>query len=177
MKKRRPVTQQWLHKQAKKLHSLHAKDGQLRLNYLALAIARGEILKAVKKVVPTWQFREWLSAEAKIGYSTALFWIDVHDNPVVVKRTLMAAHSNGLEWPPLTEIRDAIRDARQAAGQGKPGSGAKPKKKTRNILLGSPEDGMAAVAAAEAEASGEGVKLDCPPKVGPAVMRVPKRIR
>ena len=70
-------------------------------------------------------FKKWVGEETDIGYSTALLWIDVAKHYESITKQFV--NSNGLELT-IRKIRDAIRDARQAEGRGKPGSG---KKKTQ----------------------------------------------
>ena len=62
----------------------------------------------------------WLIENTDIGYSTANLYMDVARNYVDVKKLI--ANSNPLELT-LRKVRDAIRDKRQDAGGGKPGSG------------------------------------------------------
>jgi hypothetical protein len=112
----------WLRKQARKLKDLTAKGQRLKLDFVAIARAKGSLLREVKKRLETTSlgFEEWVEQNTDIGYSTALLWMDVAQNYAKVKARF--ADSNPLELT-VRQVRDAIRDDRQAQGKGKPRSG------------------------------------------------------
>jgi hypothetical protein len=112
----------WLQEQATKLKDLTAKGQRLKLDFVANARAKGNILLGVKKRLANTQLRfdEWVEQSTDIGYSTALLWIDVTQNFAKVKARF--ANSNPLELT-VRQVRDAIRDVRQTQGKGKPQSG------------------------------------------------------
>jgi hypothetical protein len=111
----------WLQEQADKLKLLNATTSKLKLDFVANAVRKGAILKAVKEKLKdtSIRFEDWVTENADIGYSTADLWIDIHEHPEVIRKL---ADSNALELS-ITNIRAAIRDDRQAQGNGKPGSG------------------------------------------------------
>jgi hypothetical protein len=114
----------WLQEQARKLQALKAQEQRLKIDFVANSRAKGRILRAVRerlKETPG-EFKTWVEAKTDISYSTALLWIDLDENYDKVKEGI--AHSNTLEST-VRQIRDAIRDMRQAEGRGKPGSGRK----------------------------------------------------
>jgi site-specific DNA-methyltransferase (adenine-specific) len=112
----------WLTEQATALTNLEAKGNRLKLDFVQNARDRGKILLEVQKrlVGASQRFEIWVSENTDIGYSTALLFMDVARNFDLVKEQF--ADSNALELT-LREVRDAIRDARQERGEGKPGSG------------------------------------------------------
>lgn len=112
----------WLKKQAAKLKSLEVKGNRLKLDFVQLAKEKGEILLEAEKrasKIPA-RFDVWVVQDALIGMSTARLYMDVAKNYDDVKERF--ANSNPLELT-LRNFRDAIRDARQGRGEGKPGSG------------------------------------------------------
>jgi hypothetical protein len=133
----------WLQEQVKKLQALraqeqrlNAKGMRLKFDFLANGRGQGRILKAVRerlKEMPG-KFKKWVVENTDIGYSTALMWIDLDENYDEVKEGI--AHSNTLEST-VRQLRDAIRDKRQAEGKGKPGSGRRRKATTPKEQKGS----------------------------------------
>lgn len=123
----------WLQEQVKKLQALKAQEQRLnakamnlKFDFLANNRAKGRILKAVRerlKETPG-EFKKWVAENTDLGYSTALLWIDLDENYVKVKEGI--AHSIPVELT-VRQVRDAIRDKRQAEGNGKPGSGRRKK--------------------------------------------------
>lgn len=112
----------WLTAQGTKLKNLEAKGQQLKLNFVENARDKGRILLEVKERLSetSQQFKIWVTENTDIGYSTALFWMDVARNYEDLMNRF--ADSNPLELT-LRQLRDASRDARQERGEGKPGSG------------------------------------------------------
>ena len=125
----------WLNAQAAKLKTLESKASSLKYNFALNAKRKGDILLEVRKRLSQTPrgFEQWVTESAGIGYSTALLWIDVAENFFDVNEQI--ADSNPLELT-LRQIRDAIRDARQRRGEGKPGSGRRKTKATET-----PNDG------------------------------------
>lgn len=109
----------WLKAQAAKLKNLEAQGHKLKLNFVQNAKQKGDILLEVQDRLLA-KFKAWVIADTDIGYSTALLYMDVAENYAEVKKRF--ADSNPLELT-LRQVRDAIRDARQERGEGKPGSG------------------------------------------------------
>ncbi len=116
---------EWLNAQAAKLMTLEAKGHKLKLDFVQNARDKGKILIQVHDRLAT-DFKMWVLENTDIGYSTAHLYMDVAENYTEVKRLL--ADSNPLELS-LRQVRDAIRDARQAKGRGKPGSGRRASQK------------------------------------------------
>jgi hypothetical protein len=114
----------WLKGQATKLKTLNAKGQRLKLDYVQNARDKGALLIEVEKRVShiLGRFQVWVTTDGGIGYSTALLYMDVAKNYDAVKERF--ANSNPLELT-LRQVRDAIRDARQEEGGGKPGSGGR----------------------------------------------------
>jgi hypothetical protein len=112
----------WLVEQAAKLKTMGVTGNRLKLDYVRNARDKGKLLHAVKERLAgtSQRFDVWVSESTDIGYSTALLYLDVAGNFDLVKEQF--ADSNALELT-LGEVRDAIRDARQGRGMGKPGSG------------------------------------------------------
>lgn len=107
----------WLQEQAAKLKDLEAKSNRLKLDFVENASEKGKVLLEVEsRLPPSMSLKEWVVENTGIGYSTALLYMDVAKNLASVK------DSNPLELT-LRQVRDAIRDARQERGGGKPGSG------------------------------------------------------
>lgn len=126
----------WLQEQAAKLKDLEAKSNRLKLDFVENASEKGKVLLEVeKRLPPSMSLKEWVVENTGIGYSTALLYMDVAKNLASVKDRL--ADSNPLELT-LRQVRDAIRDARQERGGGKPGSG---KRKTVAATPSSPDAG------------------------------------
>lgn len=113
---------EWLKDKAAKLKSLTAVGHKLKLDFVENAREKGVILIEAQEQVAhiPGRFQVWVVQDAGIGYSTALLWIDVAKHYDEVKKRF--ANSNPLELT-LGQVRDAIRDSRQAQGKGKPGSG------------------------------------------------------
>jgi hypothetical protein len=112
----------WLKKQAVQLKYLDANGRRLKLDFVQNASDKGMILIDVRKrfAGSSAGFDKWVVENTGIGRSTALLYIDVAKNFDNVRERF--ANSNGLELT-LRQVRDAIRDARQERGEGKPGSG------------------------------------------------------
>ena len=112
----------WLNEQATKLKHLDATGKKLKLDFVENARSKGTILLAVQERLRevSQSFEAWVPKNTDIGYSTALLWIDVAKHFDSVKKRF--ADSNPLELT-VRQVRDAIRDARQEQGDGKPGSG------------------------------------------------------
>ncbi len=111
----------WLQKQALKLKNLEATGRKLKVDFVQNAKEKGEILHEVnQRLGGGKRFETWVREESGIGYSTARLWMDVAKNFELVKK--LFANSNPLELT-VRQVRDAIRDDRQAQGGGKPGSG------------------------------------------------------
>lgn len=126
----------WLQEQAAKLKDLEAKSNRLKLDFVENASEKGKVLLEVEsRLPPSMSLKEWVVENTGIGYSTALLYMDVAKNLASVKDRL--ADSNPLELT-LRQVRDAIRDARQERGEGKPGSG---KRKTVAATPSSPDAG------------------------------------
>ena len=109
----------WLKQRATKLKALEAKGQRFKLDYVQNAKEKGQILLGVQDRIHDG-FKSWVTQFTGIGYSTALLYMDVARNYPDVKKLI--ADSNPLELT-LRQVRDAIRDARQERGEGKPGSG------------------------------------------------------
>lgn len=129
----------WLKEQATKLKNLEANAHRLKLNFVENARDKGQILIDVKKRIAgtSESFEMWVTENTGIGYSTALLYMDVAKNFKMVKEKF--AHSNGLELT-LRQVRDAIRDARQERGEGKPGSGRRKATEGDSVGTHSQED-------------------------------------
>ena len=114
----------WLKKQEARLKELVATAKRLKVDFVENARAQGKILLEVQERLSktSIKFKDWVVKNTDIGHSTALLWIDVAKNYDLVKKRFV--DSNGLEST-VRNIRDAIRDARQEHGGGKPGSGRK----------------------------------------------------
>jgi hypothetical protein len=112
----------WLSEQARHLNALTDTGNRLKLDYVQNARDKGEILSEVENRVShiPGRFLVWITSEAGIGISTARLYMDVARNYENVKERFV--DSNPLELT-LRNVRDAIRDKRQDAGGGKPGSG------------------------------------------------------
>lgn len=112
----------WLKRQATKLKTLEVKGRKLKFDFVQNARDKGAILSEVeKRLLDTGtSLKAWVQENTDIGYSTALLYMDVARNFDDVKKRF--ADSNGLELT-LRQVRDAIRDARQERGEGRPGSG------------------------------------------------------
>lgn len=112
----------WLQKQATRLKRLVGESWKLKAAYLENARKRGAVLLGVEARLrgTSMNLKKWVEKYTDIGYSTALLWKDVAANYDLVEKRF--ADSNPLEFT-LTQVRDAIRDARQEQGRGKPGSG------------------------------------------------------
>lgn len=125
----------WLKAQATKLKALVRKGNILKLDFVLNAKQKGDILLKVRDRLSgiPGRFESWVREETDLGYSTALLWIDVAQNYDDVSEQF--ANSNPLELT-VRQIRDAIRDARQKRGEGKPGSGRRKPKATET-----PNDG------------------------------------
>lgn len=121
----------WLKAQAQKLKALVRKGNILKLDFVLNAKQKGDILLKVRDRLSgiPGRFESWVREETDLGYSTALLWIDVAQNYDDVSEQF--ANSNPLELT-VRQIRDAIRDARQAQGRGKPGSGRRKAETTDN---------------------------------------------
>ena len=130
----------WLKQQATKLKSIEACGHRLKLDFVENARDKGEILIDVKKrLAETAEtFEMWVTANTGIGYSTAQLYMDVARNFKTVKEKF--AHSNGLEVT-LRQVRDAIRDARQERGEGKPGSGRRKATESQSAGTDGRDDG------------------------------------
>lgn len=129
--------QDWLNAQAAKLKTLEARGHKLKLDFVQNARDKGKILIQIHDRLGT-DFKMWVLENTDIGYSTAHLYMDVAENYAEVKKRL--ADSNPLELT-LRQVRDAIRDARQAEGRGKPGSGRPSKKEDANHDGGEDEPG------------------------------------
>ena len=114
----------WLNEQATKLNSLEAQGSKLKLDFVRNAKAKGELLAKVHGRLTGMprRFERWVKEDTDIGYSTAVLWMDVSKHYEAVMKKF--DDSNPLELT-VTAIRDAIRDARQEQGGGKPGCGKK----------------------------------------------------
>ena len=114
----------WLKKQEARLKELVTTAKRLKVDFVENARAQGKILLEVQERLSktSIKFKDWVVKNTDIGHSTALLWIDVAKNYDLVKKRFV--DSNGLEST-VRNIRDAIRDARQDQGGGKPGSGRK----------------------------------------------------
>lgn len=112
----------WLKAQAQKLKSLETYGNRLKYNFVLNAKQKGDLLLKVRDRLSgiPGRFESWVREETDLGYSTALLWIDVAQNFFDVSEQF--ADSNPVELT-LRQIRDAIRDARQKRGEGKPGAG------------------------------------------------------
>jgi hypothetical protein len=112
----------WLKEQATKLKTLQSKGNRLKLDFVQNARDQGKILLEVHERLTgtSVRFEKWVSENTDIGCSTALLWMDVARHYEDVMKQFV--DSNPLELT-VRQIRDAIRDARQRRGEGKPGSG------------------------------------------------------
>ena len=126
----------WLKQQATRLKTLEAKGQRFKLDFARNAKEKGDILLKIYERLTT-DFKLWLLENTDIAYSTAHLYMDVAKNYGDVKKQF--ANSNPLELT-LRQIRDAIRDTRQERGEGKPGSGRKPKSQTEEGNLDHEED-------------------------------------
>ncbi len=130
----------WLTKQATRLKTLEGKGRRLRLDFVQNSKEKGEILSEVKRRLQNtgMSLKAWVEESTDIGYSTALLYMDVADHFDDVKKRF--ADSNGLELT-LRQFREAIRDARQERGEGKPGSGRSQPSPSSNLEQGQPTAG------------------------------------
>ena len=116
----------WLKQQAATLKKLVRRGWKLQADYLENAREQGEVLVEVRRRLEgtDLSFTDWVREETDIGVSTAYLWCDVAewwDDPCLQE---LLKNSNPLELT-LRQVRDAIRNARQAQGGGKPGSGSR----------------------------------------------------
>jgi len=120
--KKKPPSKAWLQGQARKLKKLVSRGWKLHIDFLQNARDQGEVLAEVRSKLKGTDltFEQWVKENTEIGVSTSYLWIDVAEWWDDLQASW--GNSNTLELG-IRQVRDQIRDLRQAGGGGKPGSG------------------------------------------------------
>jgi hypothetical protein len=129
--KKKPPSKAWLEQQAAKLKMLIRRGSKLKIDFIQNAREQGKVLAGVRKRLEgsDQSFAAWVEEKTDIGVSTAYLWCEVAEWWNDPRLQAILNDSNPLELT-LRQVRDAIRDARQERGEGKPGSGRPSKSQT-----------------------------------------------